>query len=260
MEALNSPAQFAFAVGTVTVNENAGDATVQIVRSGGILAPVSVEVDTAGGTAVAGVNYRAINRTLNFAAGQDTQTITIPVNDVGVLKSDLTVNIALSNPGAGAILGSPSTATLVIESVPQSSALPPLVTMNNVQLIENKRRQVIEILVGFSGGLNVAEADNTATYLLTAAGRSGSFTAKGAEVIRLRSAVYNASKDTVALFPKGPMSLRRAVQLQVKGQPPSGLQDNYGRYIDGNRDGQAGSNAVAILGGSGSTVDEERLR
>ena len=250
-----TPAQLAFAVGSVTVDENAGDASIQVLRSGGTLAPVSVEVDTAGGTAVAGVNYRAINQTLNFAAGQDTQTITIPVIDVGVLESDLTVNIVLSSPGAGAVLGSPSTATLVIESVPQSSALPPLVTMNSVQLIENKRGQVIEILVGFSGGLNVAEAENTATYLLTVAGRDGSFTAKGAEPIQLRSAVYNASKDTVALFPKGPISLRRAVQLQVKGQPPSGLHDSYGRYIDGNRDGQAGSNAVAILDGSAATVE-----
>ena len=143
----------------------------------------------------------------------------------------------------------------VIPIAPQSPALPPLVTMNSVKLIENKRGQVTEILVGFSGGLNAAEAENTVTYLVTSAGRGGSFTAKNAQVIRLRSAVYDVPSDTVTLFPKGPLSLRRAVQLQVKGQAPSGLQDSYGRYIDGNRDGVAGGNAVAVLDGSGAIIE-----
>ncbi len=35
---------------------------------------------------------------------------------------------------------------------------------------------------------------------------------------------------------------------------PSGLEDSYGRLIDGNDDGQPGSNAVAILTGKAATI------
>ena len=84
-----TPAQLAFAVERVTVNENAGEASIQVVRSGGYQGAVSVAVATAGGTAVAGVNYTPINQVLNFAAGQDSQTITIPVKDDGVVTADL---------------------------------------------------------------------------------------------------------------------------------------------------------------------------
>ena len=36
--------------------------------------------------------------------------------------------------------------------------------------------------------------------------------------------------------------------------PPSGLQDGLGRLIDGNRDGQAGGNAVAVLTAGGVSL------
>ena len=119
------------------------------------------------------------------------------------------VSLQITSNGLTGTVTSPVTVMTTAQTVPvtpispKSPALSPLVTMNDVQLIENKRGQVTEILIGFSGGLNAAEAENTATYLLTAAARGGSFTAKGAQVIRLRSAVYNASHDTVALYPEG---------------------------------------------------------
>jgi hypothetical protein len=42
--------------------------------------------------------------------------------------------------------------------------------------------------------------------------------------------------------------LSKTVQLRINGLSPSGLTDRLGRLIDGNRDGQAGGNAVALLG------------
>ena len=44
------------------------------------------------------------------------------------------------------------------------------------------------------------------------------------------------------------------MQLLIDGQPPSGLQDGSGRYINGAHDGTAGGNAVAILSRGGATV------
>ena len=60
---------------------------------------------TSGGTAAPGVNYTPINQVVNFAAGQNTQSITIPVKNVGTLAQTVTVNVILSSPSANASLG-----------------------------------------------------------------------------------------------------------------------------------------------------------
>jgi hypothetical protein len=45
-----------------------------------------------------------------------------------------------------------------------------------------------------------------------------------------------------------PFRLSKAVELRINGLPPSGLKDSLGRLIDGGQDGQAGGDAVAVLG------------
>jgi len=251
---LVSPAQIEFATGSVNVVENAGVATIQVVRSGGLPGTLSVNVATSGGTAVAGVNYTPINQVVNFAAGVNSQTVSIPVINAGTLAQPLTVNVVLSSPVGGASLGSPSTATLTILNVGQTTTPPPPITLDSVQLVKNKKHQVTEILLGFSGALNPMEAASTAEYSLVIAGKRGSFTTKNAKRIKLKSAVYNPANDSVALMTKKPFGLTKPVQLTVDGLPPSGLEDSYGRLIDGNDDGQPGSNAVAILTGKRATI------
>jgi hypothetical protein len=119
--------------------------------------------------------------------------------------------------------------------------------MESVQLVMNKRHRVKDVIIDFSGGVNSAQAQNLAEYRLVKAGKRGSFTAKHPKLIKLRSAVYNGTSDTVTLTPRKPFALRKPVQLQVNGEPPSGLHDSFGRLIDGHHDGQPGGNAVAVL-------------
>ncbi len=107
----------------------------------------------------------------------------------------------------------------------------------------------------FSGVVNAAEADNPAIYRLTLPGKKGSYTAKNAKAIKLRSADYDADDDTVTLIPTKPFALTKPVQLVIDGLPPSGLQDGSGRFIDGARTGTAGSNGVAILSRGGASVE-----
>ena len=90
-----------------------------------------------------------------------------------------------------------------------------------------------------------------ATYRLTTAGKKGSFTAKNAKVIRLKSAAYNSANDTVTLIPSKPFAVTKPVQLQISGQPPEGLQDGSGRLIDGDHNGTPGGDTVAILSRGG---------
>jgi hypothetical protein len=113
---------------------------------------------------------------------------------------------------------------------------------------------VAEILVGFSGGVNAGQAQRLTTYRLVRAGKRGSFTAKNARAIKIRSAAYSAANDTVALILAAPFSLTKPVQFMVYGTGPSALQDSSGRSIDGNHDGHAGSNAVARLTRGGATI------
>ncbi|MGO9915982.1 MAG: invasin domain 3-containing protein [Isosphaeraceae bacterium] len=242
-------AQLAFSAATLTVNENAGAAVFTVVRTGGYEGAVSVSAATAGGTAVAGVNYTPVNEVLNFAAGQNSQSVTIPVKDNAAQTKDLTVNIVLSNPGVLASLGSSSTTVLTIHHVAQSAA--PLVTVKGVRLVKNSKGQVSEVVITFSGGVNASESQSLSTYALTAAGKGGSFTAKNAKPINLRSAVYAGASDEVMLTPASPFGLTKAVQLIVYGTGPRALHDSEGRPIEGNNNGDA----VAILTRSGATID-----
>ena len=119
--------------------------------------------------------------------------------------------------------------------------------MTGVRTVFNKKHLVTQILVTFSGPVDATEAQNTGCYRLAVAGKKGSFTAKNAKVITLKSAALNAANHTVTLTPTKPFKLSKPVQLQVNGLAPSGLQDNVGRLIDGNHDGQPGGDAVAVL-------------
>ena len=92
------------------------------------------------------------------------------------------------------------------------------------------------------------------TYRLVTAGKKNSFVAKNAKPINLKSAAYNEANNTVTLTPQKAFALTKKAQLQVNGQPPSGLEDSIGRLIDGDHDGQPGGNAVALLSRGGATI------
>jgi hypothetical protein len=89
--------------------------------------------------------------------------------------------------------------------------------MTNVHEVFNKKHQVTRIIVALSGAVNAGLADSLATYRLTIAGKHGSFTAKNAKVIALKSAVYNNLTDSVALVSRKPFALAKPVQLRVHG-------------------------------------------
>jgi uncharacterized repeat protein (TIGR03803 family) len=113
------------------------------------------------------------------------------------------------------------------------------VTMTDVQLAFNRKHQVTQIVVDFSGPVDAGLADSLATYSLTVAGRHGSFTARNARKIPLASAVYSDSTHSVTLVPVKPFGLARPVQLRVHGLLPGG-------------------DAVAILSDEGVIIEARR--
>lgn len=92
-----------------SVSEGVGNATINVSRSGNTASAVSVGYQTQSGTAVAGQDFSAQTGTLNFAAGQTTASISVPITDDANPESSEAFTVVLQNPSAGAILGTSST-------------------------------------------------------------------------------------------------------------------------------------------------------
>jgi hypothetical protein len=137
---------------------------------------------------------------------------------------------------------------------PTPTSTPP-VTVTGVHDVTNRKHQVTGIVVDLSGPVNAGQADNVANYVLATATAKGSFTGGNSNAIRLGSAVFNPSNDTVTLTPRKAFALSKPVQLTINGSSSSGLQDGSGQRIDGEGNGSAGSNAVVVLRRGGVTLN-----
>ena len=229
-------------------NVTAGSAKIQIDRSGNLGATVTVVVSSPGGPDVA-----EFSKTIFFGPNVSSQAVTIPIiNDGRAGESDVDIQIGLSSAGTGAALGSIHSTVLVIHD---DNPPPPLVTMTKVVDKTNKKHQVTEVDVIFSGRSIPSRPTRLATYRLATPGKKNSYTAKNAGIIKLKKAVYTPSNNTVALTPKKPFALTKPVQVLVYGTGPTALQDSDGRDIDGDHNGTAGGNAIAIIAKKGVTVD-----
>jgi Ca2+-binding RTX toxin-like protein len=111
-----------FSASGFSVGEGAGTAPVTVTRTGGSDGEISVAYSTGGGSATEGADYSFTQGTLTWADGDSAdRTISVPVIDDGDLEGDETVNLALSNPGGGAVLGPNDTSVLTIADDDQVS-------------------------------------------------------------------------------------------------------------------------------------------
>jgi hypothetical protein len=106
------PSSLNFAPTTYSKLENGGNVTLTITRTGGTTTgAASVSVSTADGTAANGVRYTTTNVTVNFAGGETSKTVNIPlINDL-LIQGAQTFTATLSSP-VGANLGASTTATV----------------------------------------------------------------------------------------------------------------------------------------------------
>jgi hypothetical protein len=105
-----------FSAPTYSVVENRPSATITLTRTRGEASGVTVRVSTSDGTATAGVDYTAINTTVVFGVDELTRTVTVPLtSDNTADEPNRTVNLLLSSPTGGAIIGPRSTAVLTIQ-------------------------------------------------------------------------------------------------------------------------------------------------
>ena len=108
-------ASFAFEREVFTANEALPAAAVTVIRNGGTNFASSVTVRTAGGTAVAGVDYTPVSNVLQFAVGELSKVVIIPLAHNSGVTGTKTVGLLLSDPTpTNTIIGVPGSATLQI--------------------------------------------------------------------------------------------------------------------------------------------------
>jgi len=115
MALLAGPGSVLFDQAAYSVLENAGSLTLTVNRIGGVDGAISIDFDTADGTAIAGTDYTANSGTLNWA-DQDgaAQTIVVTILDNTTVEGSRDFDVLLSNPQGGVTVGSPDTAVVTI--------------------------------------------------------------------------------------------------------------------------------------------------
>ena len=114
--------ELAFGAGAYRVRENQPLATIEVRRTGSLAGTVTVAFATSNGTATAGY-YTPQSGTLVFAPNETSKTFTVPVKNNNLVEDDKTVNLTLSNPSGGGVLGSQRTALLTIVNDDNNTAV-----------------------------------------------------------------------------------------------------------------------------------------
>ncbi|MCB1210390.1 MAG: right-handed parallel beta-helix repeat-containing protein [Verrucomicrobiales bacterium] len=87
---------------------------VPIRRTSGLSGPASVTFTTANGTAKSPADYVGFTQVVDFADGEDIQTVIISTNADADAEPNKVLNMRLSKPSPGSRLGTRSTATVTI--------------------------------------------------------------------------------------------------------------------------------------------------
>jgi Calx-beta domain len=107
-------AVFDFADDAFEANELCGSAKIEVHRTGDLSTAVTIKFATTDGTAKAFEDYDSRSGELQFAANESSKTFLINIHDGGGRESIEDVQLTLSEPSAGAMLGSRSSAIIQI--------------------------------------------------------------------------------------------------------------------------------------------------
>jgi hypothetical protein len=107
---------FASASSEATEAASASIVAVTIQRTGGFSGPISVTcASDLAGTAVAGTHYTPSLATLSWADGEASgKTFLLNLLAPASADGDVTIHLSLNSPVGGAVLGTPSGATLLV--------------------------------------------------------------------------------------------------------------------------------------------------
>jgi hypothetical protein len=114
----DTPGKVQFSLSQYKAVEGGPAAVITVKRLGGLASGVTVNYAASAGTAVDGGDFTATSGTLTFGTsgiGATTQTFQVTIGpDDHISEGARTVQLTLSAPGGGAVLGTPSSAVLTI--------------------------------------------------------------------------------------------------------------------------------------------------
>ena len=266
----NMPPILQFSSSSYTTYASSSSSLVTVTRGGGSLSTtVQVQYATAGGSAVAGVDYTPVSGTLTFLANQTTATFTVPILHGGVATVTKTVGLVLSGPTAGAQLGPISTATLTIQAasspynpVGPTNTVPPQITGEQLVLGPGG---ITAVLFSFSQPLNPSRVPDLGNYgyYVDVAGANGAFRTSGDSYIPLSAAQYNPATSTVTVIPSTPLPLNHFERITIDGLANPllgrGLIDTSGNLLSGLSNGVPGSPFIATFGVGSSLAYSDSL-
>ncbi|MCA1591718.1 MAG: DUF4394 domain-containing protein [Acidobacteria bacterium] len=102
-----------FSASAASVSEGAGNITLTVTRTGNTSGAAQVDFSTVNGTASDRSDYTPAIGFLEFAPGETTKSIVVPIIDDAFVETDETFSVTLGNP-TGATLGAINSITVTI--------------------------------------------------------------------------------------------------------------------------------------------------
>lgn len=97
-----------------SVDERAGNVTLTVIRSEESEGSASVEYATSDGSALSGSDYVPASGRIDFAHGETSKSITVPIENDLVGEEMESLSVTLSDPAGSAVLGERRTAAITI--------------------------------------------------------------------------------------------------------------------------------------------------
>jgi uncharacterized repeat protein (TIGR01451 family) len=237
------PGSIQFAQPVFNVKENAGTATVTVVRTGGTAGALAVNYAVINGTGADGVNFHSTSGTLTFQNGQASATFTVQVLDDGIEDGDHTATLLLGAVG-GTTLGPLSTAALNIQNADVDLVGP---TVQDVQVL-GTGGAITGLVVTFSKPLDPTRASNPANYFLAAPSIRTRTSRVAGGPVGIASVAYTPGGTTVLITPGQALGAGVFYELAINGSAQTGIDDVFGNVLNSNGNtGQPASNYVATF-------------
>ena len=106
---------FSMETKAVTAGENGGALSLVIHRGGNVSGSASVSYETVATTASADADFQPISGTIEFAPGEESKEVSVPIVNDALLEQNETFDFILSNPSVPATLGDPARTEVTIE-------------------------------------------------------------------------------------------------------------------------------------------------
>lgn len=165
-DATSATGSVQFEVNSIQLIEDVGIANITVVRKGGSTGNLTVDFATADLTAIAGQDYTPTSGTLNFASGETSKNIQVPILEDNDTEPDEFFTVALRNASNVESLSVPTTVFVTL----QDRSTAPFVSVENRFILEGNAGSTTETFTvslsaqtGRTITVNYATTNNTAT-------------------------------------------------------------------------------------------------